>query len=66
MLLTINVFYSTCLLNHLSAEKFSAAFDPSAVLSSHADVASLVHSFNTHCSTVLDEGAPTKFIHLSV
>ena len=46
------------ILNCLSAKKFSAAFHPSAVLSSHTDVACLVHSFNTHCSTVLDKVAP--------
>ena len=48
------------ILNHLSAEKFSAAFDQSTVLSSHTDVTSLVHSFNTHCSTILYKVAPNK------
>ncbi len=48
------------ILNHLSAEKFSAAFNPSPVLSYHADVASLVHSCNTHSAAVFDKVTPSK------
>lgn len=36
------------ILNHLSAKKFSAAFHPSTVLSSHNNVDNLVRSINTH------------------
>ncbi len=53
----------SCMLNNLSAEKFSSFCDSRVVLHlSHdnADVNDLVHSFNSHCSVILDKVAPLK------
>ena len=48
------------ILNHLTAGQFSATFNPSAELFPQADIDCLVESFNSHCSTILDNVAPYK------
>lgn len=51
------------IINSLSAERFCAAFDNSLVVNSNPmcnNIDALVHSFNSHCSDILDTVAPFK------
>lgn len=45
-------------INSLTANKFASKFDSNIVNPSHVDIDLMVNSFNTHCSSILDEVAP--------
>lgn len=52
----------SCMVNHLSATRFSFVFSSGVFLFDHdnTDIDYVDSSFNSHCSTILDQVAPLR------